>query len=123
MTQEELIITVMQEMTSFDMNQVGQELSAIEELLVRRRLFRKWTQDAEGADLFSEDLAEVEAELAEREGEREALLEKYNRYERRYNWLQKQLEIIRFQSRYKLDSTDDDDHAPFGIADDDEVPF
>lgn len=115
MTQEEIIITGMREITVFELNQIGDQIETIEDLLVRRRLFRKWVQDAEGAELFSEELAEVEAELAEKEGERETLLEQYNRYERKCNWLRKQLEIIRFQSGYKADTTE--------VTDDDDVPF
>ncbi len=115
MTQEEIIITAMREITLFERNQIGNQIETIENLLVRRRLFRKWVQDAEGADLFSAELAEVEAELAEKEDERETLLEQYNRYERKCNWLRKQLEIIRFQSGHEADTD--------GVTDDDDVPF
>jgi len=115
MTQEEIIITAMREITLFERNQIGNQIETIENLLVRRRLFRKWVQDAEGADLFSAELAEVEAELAEKEDERETLLEQYNRYERKCNWLRKQLEIIRFQSGHEEDTD--------GVTDDDDVPF
>lgn len=64
MTQEELTITTMLNLMIPDVNQIRAEIEHIEDLLVRRRLFRKWVQDLEGTNLFSEDLAEVEAELA-----------------------------------------------------------
>ena len=115
MTHEEIIITAMHELTVFERNQIGDQIETIEELLIRRRLFRKWVQDAEGADLFSEELAKVEAELAEKENERESLLEQYNRYERKCNWLKKQLEIIRFQSAHKADTD--------RVTDNNDIPF
>ena len=113
MIQEELTISTLHDITIGHLDGLGQEISAIEELLTERRLYRKWVQDPEGADLFSEDLARVEAQLAEKEGQREALLEEYNRYERRYNWLKKQLEIIRFRSDYEPKEITDDDDIPF----------
>ena len=75
MTQEELIISTLHDITIGHLDGLGQEISAIEELLTERRLYRKWVQDPEGADLFSGDLARVEAQLAEKEGQREAFLE------------------------------------------------
>lgn len=66
--QEEIIISPMHDITATHMGDIGQEISEIEDLIIGRRLFRKWVQDVEGADLFSEDLARVKAELAEKEG-------------------------------------------------------
>ena len=113
--EEEIVITAMHDITVFELNQIGDKIETIEDLLIRRRLFRKWVQDAEGADLFSEELAEVEAQLAQKAGEREALLEQYNRYERKFNWLRKQLEVIRFQLDHKADADE--------VTDDNDIPF
>ncbi len=113
MTQEELTITVMLTLMTPDRNQIRAEIEHIEDLLVRHRLFRKWVQDPEGADLFSEDLAEVEAELAKKESKRAELMEEYNRLERKCNWLDRQLEVIQFRSG----------RGPKEVLDDDELPF
>ncbi len=113
MIQEELVITTMLNIMIPDVNQLRDEISQIEHLLTERRLLRKWVQDAEGAELFSEDLARVEAQLAEKEGQREALMEEYNRMERKSNWLSKQLELIQFRSGRKRKTAIDDDELPF----------
>ncbi len=114
---DETIISIMHDITGTHMGDIGQELSDIEDLLAERRLLRKWVQDSEGADLFSEDLARVEAELAEKEGKREELLEEYNRLEHRLNWLKKQLEIARFRLKYESDDESED------VTDDNSIPF
>ena len=127
MTQEELTITALLHSVIPDVNQLREELDHIESLLCKRRLYRQWVQDPEGADLFSEDLAGVEAELAEREGKREALMEELNRYERRRHWLERQLEVTRFRAGYESEDIpgyeDIDDYTSEGIDDDDLPPF
>jgi hypothetical protein len=111
--QEEFIISAMHDSTVSDLDQIGQEISVIEDLLTKRRLLRKWVQDTEGADLFSEDLAKVEAQLAGKEEKREPLMEEYNRYERRLNWLKKQLAVTRFRSAYEPEENADFYDVPF----------
>jgi predicted nuclease with TOPRIM domain len=120
--QEEHTISTMHDITIGHLDDVGQELSHIENLLTERRLFRKWVQDPEGADLFSEDLAKVEAELADKEGQRETLLEEYNRLERRLGWLKKQLEVLRFRADYE-ESDSDEESEDFVFDYSNDIPF
>ena len=44
-------------------------------------------------------------------------MEKFNRLERRLNWLKKQLEIVRFRLKYESDDESED------VTDDNSIPF
>jgi hypothetical protein len=113
MTQEELTITALLHTVIPDVNQLREELDHIESLLCQRRLYRRWVQDPEGADLFSEDLAKVEAKLAEREGKREALMEELNRYERRRHRLERHWKSFGFDRTIEPKKVIDDYDIPF----------
>jgi len=115
MKREEFLISGMHDITICKLGDVEEELEQLEDLVVKRDLLRTWTQTPEGLELFGEELAEVEAEIAQNIGRKKMLERQRDWYQKRHDWLDKKLQMY----------CDDDekDSSDFWETDDDDVPF
>jgi len=115
MTKEELLISTMHDITICGLGDVEEELEQLEDLVVKRDLLRTWTQNPEGLELFGEELAEVEAEIAQSIGRKNMLERQRDWYQKRHNWLDEKLQMYR--------DNDEKDSSDFWETNDDDVPF
>ncbi|MFQ6042911.1 MAG: hypothetical protein ACE5PV_18830 [Candidatus Poribacteria bacterium] len=114
MAKEELLISTMHDITLCQLGDIEAELERLEELVVKRDLLRTWTQHPEGLELFGEELAEAEAEIAENSGRKKMLERQRDWYQRRHDWLDEKLQMYR--------DNDEGDSSDFWETKD-EVPF
>ena len=114
MTREELLISTMHDITICKLGDVEEELEQLEDQIVKRDLLRTWTQNPEGLELFGEELAEVEAEIAQSIGRKKMLERQRDWYQKRHDWLDEKLQMYR-------DDDEKDSSDFWGTKD--EVPF
>lgn len=114
MTREELLISTMHDITLCKLGDIEEELERLEELMVKRDLLRSWTQQPEGLELFGEELAEAEAEIAQSAGRKSMLERQRDWYQRRYDWLKQKLMAYRGD-----DKEDSGDYSEIEF----EIPF
>ena len=115
MTKEELLISTMHDITICGLGDIEEELEQLEDLVIKRDLLRTWTQNPEGIELFGEELAEVEAEIAQSIGRKNMLERQRDWYQKRHDWLDKKLQMYR--------DNDEKDPSDFWETNDDDVPF
>ncbi len=113
MTREELLISTMHDITICELGNIEEELEQLEDLVVKRDLLRDWTQHPEGLELFREELAEAEAEIAQNVERKKMLERQRDWHQRRHDWLDKKLQMYR----------DDNENDSSVFSETDEVPF
>lgn len=114
MKREEFLISAMHDITICKLGDIEEELEQLEDLIVKRDLLRTWTQDPEALELFGEELAEVEAEIAQNIGRKKMLERQCDWYQKRHDWLDEKLQMY-------CDNDEEDSSVPWET--DDDVPF
>ncbi len=114
MTKEELMITSMLSITSWELNCVKKELEDLGDLVVERDLLRTWTRDKEGLELFGEKLAQIEVEVAQNVERKKMLERQRDWYEKRHDWLEQKLQMYRGNDEKDYcDSAEIKEEVPF----------
>jgi len=128
MIREEMLISTMHDITGCKLGDIEEELEQLEDLIVKRNLLRSWTQHPEGLELFGEELAEVEAEIAQSVGrirlervytvvqdKRKRMLQRQRDwYQKRHDWLEQKLQMYRGNDeKGSCDSTEIKYDIPF----------